>query len=167
MYSYMFMTCDSAQQICCCYTVQFHAGEFILRDLQNHKHYLTLIDGDSSGRHSTTYGINGTSPLLNLSGFDVTKSFPFDIMHSIFEGVARRHLNFLLHHVIDNCHCFSLSQMNHIIKSHPYGYSEADTKPMPVDRQSTTTSDFHFTHSGTCYLTTCEFQLHRDFCFCY
>lgn len=98
---YMFMTCDSAQLICCCYTVQFHAGEFILQDLQNHKHYLTLIDGDTSGRHSTAYGINGASPLLNLNGFDVTKSFPFD-MHSIFEGVARRHLNFLLHHVIDN-----------------------------------------------------------------
>jgi len=82
--------------------------------------YLTLIDGDSSGRHSTTYVINGKSPLLHLKGFDVTRCFPND-MHTIFEGVVCRHLNLLFHHVIDCCHYFSLAQMNHIIKTHPYG----------------------------------------------
>ena len=113
-----------------------------IRDLRRHKDYLTLIASDTTGRHSTTYGINNASPLLNLTGFDVTKCLPFDIMHSIFEGVARRHLNLLFHHLIDSCHYLDLSQLNKTIKLHPYGYSEADTKPTLIERESSSTSDF-------------------------
>ena len=119
-----------------------------LRDLNHHEDYLALIASDTTGRHSTTYGINNTSPLLNLPGFDVTKCLPFDIMHSIFEGVARRHLNLLFHHLIDSHHYLDLSQLNHSIKLHPYGYSEADTKPTLIDRESSSTSDFRIKQSG-------------------
>ena len=34
-------------------------------------------------------------------GFDVTTCLPFDIMHKIYEGIVPRHLNLLLHYVLD------------------------------------------------------------------
>jgi len=84
---------------------------------------------------------------------------PFDIMHSIFEGITIIHLNFLFCYLIDDLACINLSQLNHIIKSHPYGYSEMDTKPSLVDRESSKSS-FHFNQSGAlllielfCYIT--------------
>ena len=69
-------------------------------------------------------------------------------MHTIYEGIATYHLNVLLHHLIDTCHYFTLNQLNHIIKVHPYGYTETDTKPLPIYRESTATSNFHFKLSG-------------------
>ena len=149
---------------------QFHADELIHRDLNSHKHYLTLVDSDTSGRNSTTYGINGSSPLIELKGFDVTKCFPYDVMHSVFEGVARRHLILLFHHIIEGSHYLSLADLNHLIKSHPYGYAESDTKPIPVERESAIGSDFHFKLSGIyahkhSYFISCFFtfilQLHK------
>ena len=117
-----------------------------LRDLNHHEDYLALITSNVTSRRSTR-GINNTSPLQNLPGFDVTKCFPFDIMHSIFEGVARRHLK-LFHLLIDSHHYLDLSQLNHSIKLYTYGYSEADTKPTLIDRESSSTSDFHIKQSG-------------------
>ena len=46
----------------------------------------------------------------------------------------------------------TLGEFNHAITSHGYGYSEADTKPSPIHRESTATSDFKFKQSGTVYV---------------
>ena len=130
---------------------QFHAAHFIERDKESHKDFLALIaEGDSMD--SATYGINRTSPLLQLAGFDITNCLPFDVMHTIFEGIASNHLNVLLHHLIDSCHYLSLSQLNHVLAAHPYGYSESDTKPSPIRRDSTATSDFYIKSSGNMLL---------------
>lgn len=118
-----------------------------MRNLKSHLEYLELINDDNSGWHSTTYGINGTSLLLNLKYFDITQCLPFDIMHSIFEGVANVHLNLLLFHLINDYQYFDLPELNHVIKSHPYGYSEMDKKPVPIYRESSSSS-FHFKQSG-------------------
>ena len=69
---------------------------------------------------------------MKLPGFDVTKFLPFDIMHTIFEGVANFHLTLLLQYLINEKHYFTLAQLNNIIQSHDYGYSEKDTKPSPI-----------------------------------
>lgn len=95
-----------------------------------------------------TYGINRASPLLMLSNFDITKSLPFDVIHTIYEGIAACHLNLLFHHLIDDCHYFTLDQLNHIIKVHPYGYTESDTKPSPNHGEFTANSDFKLKYSG-------------------
>jgi len=60
-------------------------------------------------------------------------------MHLVFEGVAQRHLKLLLHYLIDSC---QFKQLNHAIKSHPYGTSETDTKPNIINREVKST-DFH------------------------
>ena len=61
---------------------------------------------------------------------------PFDIMHTIFEGVANFHLTHLLPHLIDKKHYFTLDQSNNIIQAHEYGYSERDTKPSTIQFKS-------------------------------
>ena len=72
-------------------------------------------------------------------------------MHSIFEGVVNRHLNHLFHHVVENQH-MSLNDINEAIKYHQYGYSEFDTKPRWIDRESSN-SDFIIKQSGTHIVT--------------
>ena len=73
---------------------------------------------------------------MKFKGFDVTKCLPFDIMHTIFEGVANFHLTHLLPHLIDKKHYFTLDQLNNIIQAHEYGYSERDTKPSTIQFKS-------------------------------
>ena len=92
--------------------------------------------------HSVTYGINKASPLSDIKGFDITKCLPYDIIHIVFEGVARLYLNYLLQHLVAFASCLTISELNTLIKVHPYGYSESDTKPCPILRESAA-SDFH------------------------
>ena len=80
-------------------------------------------------------------------------------MHTIYEGIAAYHLNLLFHHLIDHCHYLTLDQLNHIIKAHPYGYTESDTKPTPIHRESTSTSDFKFKYSGIIHVMVFECAL--------
>ena len=82
-------------------------------------------------------------------------------MHTLFEGVASYHLNLLFHHLIDESHSLCLGELNHAISSHDYGYSEADTKPSPIHRESTATSDFKFKQSGTCVFLYMEYHWDR------
>ena len=48
-----------------------------------------------------------------LDNFDVTICLPFDIMHTVYEGVAVYHLNLLLHYLIDTRKWLSLTELNH------------------------------------------------------
>ena len=69
-------------------------------------------------------------------------------MHTIYEGIIPRHLNLLLHYVLDDKNYLSLSQLNYIIKVNQYGYTEIDTKPSPINRGSTIAADFRIKLSG-------------------
>ena len=139
---YPFVSLSGCQQHC---TFQFHAADFIARTKTSHLKQLSLLE--ESRKHSVTYGINYASPLLQINNFDITCCLPFDAMHTIFEGVAINHLNQLFRHLIDTCGYFSIGELNHIIKTHLYGYSEADTKPTPIYRE-TATSPFKIKLSG-------------------
>lgn len=85
---------------------------------------------------SVTYGINRPSALSGLSHFHPIECFPFDIMHVLFEGVVPLEVEKLLAHLIDEESLFSTVTLNHRLKYHNYGYSEADTKPTPIERAS-------------------------------
>ena len=117
-----------------------------MHNLNEHKDYVSLIK--ESEVHSTTYGINRESILQQLDNFDVTKCLPFDIMHTIFEGVAVYHLNLLLHYIIDTRNWLTLVQLNHAIEAHHYGYTESDTKPNQINRGQTIDADFRIKSSG-------------------
>ena len=130
--------------------LQFHEAEFILRNLTEHKDYISLI-GESEV-HSVTYGINKASILQLLDNFDVTECLPFDIMHTMFEGVAVYHLNLLLHYLMDTRKWLSLTELNHAIQAHHYGYTECDTKPNKINRGPTIDADLKFKSSGNIYI---------------
>ena len=130
---------------------QFHRHQLITRDETSHNFILKLIESDTNGKHSTTYGINYTSPLADLKGFDVTKCFPYDIMHTVFEGVLCRHLSNLLKYLIDDCQYLKLDDVNHCITSHSYGYSEVDTKPTIITREKGSNGGYHISESGIMY----------------
>ncbi len=108
---------------------------------------MDLLTSEEANHYSVTYDINYRSPLLMLENFDITKCLPYDVMHTLFEGVVPHHLNALLRYLIDTCQCLTLSQLNNILQTHPYGYSESDTKPSPVKR-ATSTANIHFSESG-------------------
>ena len=81
-----------------------------MRNPTEHKDYISLIE--ESAVHSITYGINRASILQQLDNFDVTKCLPFDIMHTVFEGVVVYHLNLLLLYIIDTRKWFTLTELN-------------------------------------------------------
>ena len=108
-----------------------------------HNEYLELIEVGGR-KHTTTNGINNHSPLLNLVGFDITTSLPFDIMHTIFEGVAIIHLQAILHYLIDKCKYFTQEQLNTNLRTHKYDQSE--TKPSPINKD--TDGTYHIKQSG-------------------
>ena len=51
-----------------------------------------LLIEEGGSRFSVTYGINKRSELLDMPGFDLTKCLPYDVMHTVFEGVAAIHI---------------------------------------------------------------------------
>jgi len=85
---------------------------------------------------------------MELHEFDVTKCLPFDIMHTIYEGIAGYHIIRLLHYIINSCQYITLLQLNHIISSHHYGYSESDTKPNTINKDSTNEFGYKIKSSG-------------------
>lgn len=68
---------------------QFFVVQSELRELHEHRRECVLVEEDVGGKsgYSTTYGINKRSILMDLPYFDVTKCLPFDIMHTIYEGI--------------------------------------------------------------------------------
>ena len=97
---------------------------------------LVDLDGGAGSDVSTTYGINGTSVLSRLTHFDPVLCFPMDIMHVLFEGVVPLEISLLLEHLIDEKKYFTIDTLNSRLSTHQYGYSEADTKPTKIERDS-------------------------------
>ena len=85
---------------------------------------------------------------MDINEFDVTKCLPYDIMHTIFEGVAIRHLQCLLPYLIETKKYFTLEQLNTWVQSHKYGYSEVDTRPVAIQVERTPGHGFKIHQSG-------------------
>ena len=83
-----------------------------------------------------------------MPGFDLTKCLPYDVMHTVFEGVAATHLQALLPYLIEERKFFTLDQLNLLIRSHSYGYSEVQTKPSQIKKDDT----YHVKQSGKIYM---------------
>lgn len=135
-----------------CSLMQFHADQFVERDADSHKRYCERIEADN-GRagYSVTYGINRTSILMKAHHFDVTKCLPYDIMHTLFEGVVPYQLKLLLQNIINSKGYLTLQQLNQAFSVHCFGYSESDTKPSPIEQDRTDSSTFHIRQSGIWY----------------
>ena len=61
-----------------------------LRTPESHERQCLLLDGQLRSHFSTIYGINRRSILEDVPGFSVATALPHDIMHDLFEGVAKK-----------------------------------------------------------------------------
>jgi hypothetical protein len=78
-------------------------------------------------------------------GFDVTKCFPYDVMHTVFEGIAIQHLEALIKYMINDKHYLSLQQLNSIFRTCKYDPTES--KPSPINKN--TDGSYQIKQTGT------------------
>ena len=85
----------------------------------------------NSSYHSTTYGINRSSPLNDLQFYHVCNlGLPPDVMHDLLEGYVPCKMKHMLKYLIEEKHLFNLEKLNSRITSFKYGYME--TKPTVI-----------------------------------
>ena len=89
---------------------------------------------------ATTYGVTRDSILNELGYFHVTSGLPPDVMHDVFEGVAVVELKCMLVVFIQEQKMFNLSTLNSRIKSFPFGFPDAKSKPLPFPLHFLSTS---------------------------
>ncbi|KAI7812698.1 hypothetical protein IRJ41_007415 [Triplophysa rosa] len=61
--------------------------DVIIRSSQVHQYHLQALR-ESAGISKQTYGVVSECPFTELNYFDVTKTFPPDLMHNLLEGVV-------------------------------------------------------------------------------
>ena len=120
------------------------------QDETTHEHYCSLIEADTCGRggFSTTYGVNSRSVLTSLPYFDVTKCLPFDIMHTLFEGVASKVMNNLFKYLIDEGCFLNIDVINKEVRALCSSHSEGDSIPARLYRDGSSGSNFNFKQKG-------------------
>ncbi len=84
---------------------------------------------------STTYGVNGSSPLNDIDNFHVIDHLPQDIMHVLFEGVVPYEITLLLKYFVLQKKFFTIVELNDCIESYSYSTLEARDKPSTVRSQ--------------------------------
>jgi len=119
--------------------------DVILRSTAEHKERCdTLKELSPEARiyWSKMWGINGTSCLLQISGFDLVNGLVQDPMHIILEGVLQLELKLLLHSLIYVKKLFSLKWLNYALGAFRYSYLHCKSKPEVIEKH-------HLSSSGT------------------
>ena len=82
---------------------------------------------------SKQWGINGTSPLLQLSYFNIPQCTPHDPLHVCLEGVFSYGTALILQIRLE-AKLFTLNWLNTQIQNFPYSYLDRDNKPEEITR---------------------------------
>ena len=82
---------------------------------------------------SKQWGINGTSPLLQLSYFNIAQCTPHDPLHVCLEGVFSYGTALILQIGLE-AKLFTLNWLNTQIQNFPYSYLDRDNKPEEITR---------------------------------
>ena len=132
----------------------FLSHMFPQRTASSHKRHCDLLTGPLSSHHSITYGINRRSILGDISHFSVVKNLPHDVMHDLLEGIVHDELTQLLDHCLSSKY-FKLNNLNELIVSFDYGYSESSNKPATIDSSSALTVTIRQSASQMWLLSRC------------
>ena len=124
---------------CYCIFEQMHEhfceSFFELRSKESYDEECTQIERASSipliKDLRRIYGLNQRSPLCQSPGFNVTSQLPQDVMHTLLEGVVQYELRLVILYFLNNGN-FTLNDLNTVIFSHNFGYSEISDKPGPL-----------------------------------
>ena len=82
---------------------------------------------------SKQWGINGTSPLLRLSYFNIAQCTPHDPLHVCLEGVFSYATALLLQMSLE-AKVFTLNWLNTKLMNFPYSYLDRDNRPEEITR---------------------------------
>ena len=149
--------------------MQFHEDEFQLRNPTDPERMCYHLDNasDDTSYHSTTYGINSSSPLNTLQFYHVCDfGLPPDIMHDLLEGYVPYKVKLMLKYYIEERRLFKLEELNVMINNCRYAYME--TKPTSIYQTTFASSNpTELNQSGTCIfmaatLTTLLFTLRES-----
>lgn len=123
----------------------FDKNKFVSRTLE--KHIRQCLEIDKTGTDNlkaslkTTYGINRRSRLFDVPAFDLIKQTPQNIMHVIFEGVARMEIKLVLKKNLICLEETELDMFNLAIQSFPYTPLDIHDKPCLVSVSTLTAND--------------------------
>nr|XP_047127651.1 uncharacterized protein LOC124808544 [Hydra vulgaris] len=121
--------------ICCYCMLRYEDKEKLLQETvlalrteTLHKYHLQGINAGISGR---VYGFVKRCPLLDLSYFKLTESFPPDLMHDLHLGI----IPLILKLLIINLHCdgiVTVSQLNYEIENFEFLKNDKKNKPIVI-----------------------------------
>lgn len=96
-----------------------------------------LIDINPQARiyWSKVWGINGSSVLLNIAGFDLLSGLVQDPMHVLLEGVVPYELSEVLYFFIYVRQYFTLKWLNSAILGFKFSYLQSKTKPEQIEKR--------------------------------
>ena len=111
---------------------KFSAVDFSARSKEGYQKDLAELEKSAFCRKKrSACGINARCELSILQTFHVLDSFPPDISHDIFEGVARTVISSVLQHCIERGYV-TLDEVNHQIITFAYSGSDRTNKPQPL-----------------------------------
>ena len=99
-------------------SVVFSENDCTLRTPESHERHCLLLEGPLQSHFSTLYGINRCS-ILDVPGFSLATCLPHDIMHDLFEGVARKELGLFLTYCTTQGF-FTINQFNQRIEHYNF-----------------------------------------------
>ena len=112
----------------------FLERDFVLRNKNDHE--VTAVTEPGLTKQilqfwKRRYGVNGRSPLFDITGFDVSTSLPQDWMHILSEGVLEISCRALLRFCILEKRLLSLAELNEHISFFDFGHLQRDS-PAPI-----------------------------------
>ncbi|KAL2082779.1 hypothetical protein ACEWY4_022597 [Coilia grayii] len=113
-------------------TTEVRQGIFPLRSPEQHNQCVAELK--SSEFVTNVHGVKAECVLQkHLSFFHVITGFPPDVLHDLFEGVIPRELALCLQKLI-SAKYFTFDQLNSIIQSFPYLYSDKVNRPQRIPK---------------------------------
>ncbi|XP_049341205.1 uncharacterized protein LOC111192620 isoform X1 [Astyanax mexicanus] len=125
-----FNTCFSHGFICrfcMCHHDKMHnaidEASCIRRTSDDHKSHLAVENSKS------LYGVAGHCPFEKIPHFEVTESFPPDLMHDVLEGVIP-HVTRLVLKKLNSDKLITIQQLNERLQEFPFGQNDVTHKPV-------------------------------------
>nr|XP_054599134.1 uncharacterized protein LOC107389155 isoform X1 [Nothobranchius furzeri]XP_054599135.1 uncharacterized protein LOC107389155 isoform X1 [Nothobranchius furzeri] len=109
-------------------TTEVNRGTFTLRDKNIHSDHLKSLEGTEI---SSCYGVKSNCVLSELLYFDLTKGFPPDLAHDVFEGIVPFEIALCLGVFIKKKYV-TLVALNEAISSFNFKWSDKTNRPHPV-----------------------------------
>ncbi|XP_065666537.1 uncharacterized protein LOC136087522 [Hydra vulgaris] len=111
-----------------------------IRTDEMHHYHLAAISGQGL-ISSSMYGVEKRCPLLDLSYFNVTQSFPPDIMHDVLEGIIPQLISLILIKFKEQ-HLITVEQINTELNIFEIGRNDKKNKPVPFVARNGTSINF-------------------------